>query len=117
MTMNDPIKALYVDDDDDMRELVGLALARHGIEVAGAASAEEALPRLGEVDVLVADLGLSGMSGRELCERARDVLPIVIVTGDREASTERRELGARAVLIKPVTMQDLADAIHRAHAT
>ena len=116
--MNDAkIRALYVDDDDDMRELVGLALARHGIEVTAAASAEEALAGLGDFDVLVADLGLAGMSGRELCERASDLLPIVIVTGDREAQSEQRELGARAVLIKPVTMQDLAEAIRRAVAS
>lgn len=111
------ITVLYVDDDDDMRELVGLALARHGIEVTPAASAEEAIPNLDEVDVLVADLGLSGMSGRELCERARDRLPIVVVTGDREASTERQALGAHEVLIKPVTMQDLVEAIERALAS
>lgn len=108
------IKALYVDDDDDMRELVGLALARHGIDVSGASSGEEALPMLAAVDVLIADLGLGGMSGRELCERARERVPIVVVTGDREASQEREELGAREVLIKPVTMEQLADAIVRA---
>lgn len=113
---NRPITALYVDDDGDMRDLVALALARHQIEVSAASSAEEALPRLTEVDVLVADLGLDGMSGRELCERARLKVPIVVVTGDREASSERESLGASEILVKPVTMQALADAIHRAAA-
>ena len=56
---------LVVDDEDDLRRLLVLALRRHDFEVLEASTGEAAMEILASqpVDVLVLDMGLSGMSG------------------------------------------------------
>jgi CheY-like chemotaxis protein/two-component sensor histidine kinase len=81
------LSVLYVEDDF----LVGLAtietLEKAGIEVRSAARAEEGLRLLGEhpeIDVLLTDIGLPGMSGHELvaeARRSRPDLKVLFLTG------------------------------------
>jgi len=67
---------LLVEDEELLRRLAGRGLARHGYIVLEAASGEEALTvldrHLPDVSLLVTDVTLPGMSGRELADRVRD---------------------------------------------
>ncbi|MET0857215.1 MAG: response regulator, partial [Telluria sp.] len=67
------LSILVVEDNTDMREMTTEVLAALGYQVASAGSGEEALALLAQrsVDVLLTDVGLPGMSGYQLAERAR----------------------------------------------
>jgi PAS domain S-box-containing protein len=61
-------RVLLVEDEPSVRAVAERALARQGYRVRSAATAEEALQQYGEqtFDLLVTDVVLPGMSGREL---------------------------------------------------
>ena len=65
---------LLVEDDDDTRELMALALAAAGFAVQTAGSGREGLARLAEraYDLLVTDYDMPGMTGTEMLQIARD---------------------------------------------
>jgi two-component system phosphate regulon response regulator PhoB len=66
-------RVLLVDDDADIRDVVGAMLEAVGLVVEPVTSAEEALDRVREkhFDLLVLDWGLPGMTGLDLCRRIR----------------------------------------------
>jgi two-component system response regulator MtrA len=76
--------ALLVEDDERIRQALGLTLGDEGCEVIEAASGEEALNQLAaaDVDVVLLDLMLPGIDGLEVCRRLRATgdLPIIIVS-------------------------------------
>ena len=78
---------LLVDDDDDVRETSADMLEELGYEVVQASSGQEALAIIEawpNVDVMVTDIRMPGMSGLELSDlaggRRRD-LKIILVSG------------------------------------
>ncbi|HEY2511593.1 MAG TPA: sigma-54 dependent transcriptional regulator [Polyangiaceae bacterium] len=116
-------RALLVDDDRAMCEMLEGALARRGFEVVSRTSAEEAVALLGtnEYDVVVTDLNMQGTSGLELCQRIvanRPDLPVVVVTafGSLETAVGAIRAGAYDFVTKPFEMEDLALTLERAIA-
>ena len=80
-------RVLVVDDDSAQQTIVGSMLEASGISAVSVGSAEEALQTLttAEVDLLVLDWSLPGMSGLELCQKLRKdprfgELPILFLT-------------------------------------
>jgi CheY-like chemotaxis protein len=78
---------LLVDDDGDLVEVQEILLTGLGYHVLTSLSAEAALEVLKqdvEIDLLLTDLGLPGMNGRELADVARTLrpnIPVLFVTG------------------------------------
>lgn len=103
---------LVVDDDQDVRETLAETLVQFGYEVVQAASGEEALPLLEsrvDIDMLITDVRMPGMSGLELAERARrrDAhLKVIVISGYflPQPITER-------FLQKPFHIEELASAV------
>ncbi|XYI03474.1 ATP-binding protein [Sorangium sp. So ce1128] len=111
---------LVVEDDDAVRKLIVEVLERRGYGVVSAASAEEALAVLAlegldAVDLLLTDLVMPGMNGRELAERALAMHPrarVLYMSGyadDVFAGAEPD--GERALLQKPFTPDTLAHRV------
>ena len=74
---------LVVDDDDDIREIVHILLAREGFTVREAANAEQALRRLDPLpDLVILDVMMPGLSGIELCReiRTKAMMPILFLS-------------------------------------
>lgn len=71
--MGEPRAVLVVEDDAHSKRIFRDVLEHFGFFVATAASAEEALARLGEIKpaVVIVDIRLPGMSGWELISRLR----------------------------------------------
>jgi len=112
------LTVLLVEDDEFIRGNLAevLAAQSHVVIQAGDAPAALGVLASARVDVLVADLGLPGISGAELARRARadhPALGVVFATGDRLAA---RQAGvARAVvLVKPFQPEELGLALSRA---
>jgi DNA-binding response OmpR family regulator len=108
---------LLVEDDERIRQALGLALADEGCEVMEAASGEQALDRLAssEVDVVLLDLMLPGIDGLEVCRRLRAAgdLPIIIVSARTDTADviDGLEAGADDYVTKPLVARELAARI------
>jgi EAL domain-containing protein (putative c-di-GMP-specific phosphodiesterase class I)/DNA-binding response OmpR family regulator len=114
---------LVVDDQDDLRRLLVLALRRSELDVLDAPTGEAAMEILEarQVDVLILDMGLPGLSGTDVVRALRlrpetATLPILLMTGsgsDRSV-IEGLEAGADDFLGKPVRLDELVARV-RAH--
>ncbi|MEM8659647.1 MAG: adenylate/guanylate cyclase domain-containing protein [Pseudomonadota bacterium] len=107
---SDPGFILAVDDRQENRELVARHLSRSGHIVVTASSGREALDTLEEtdVDVVLLDLMMPEMDGREVLRRIKDhpdwrATPVIVISGsqDMERIIECIEAGADDYLFKP----------------
>jgi two-component system, OmpR family, response regulator MtrA len=111
------VRLLLVEDDERIRQALGLALADEGCDVVEAVSGEQALDVLGttNVDVVLLDLMLPGMDGLDVCRtlRAKGDLPIIIVSAriDSADVIEGLEAGADDYVTKPLVASELAARI------
>jgi DNA-binding response OmpR family regulator len=103
---------LIVEDDDDLRELLALNLERNGFAVAQAPDGAEGLRLARECrpDLVVLDLMLPKLDGRQVCReirRASDV-PILILTAlDREIDVVNGlDAGADDYVTKPFSLRE-----------
>jgi two-component system, cell cycle response regulator CpdR len=66
-----PIAILYVEDNDHLREAIGMLMEAEGREVVACASGEDAIVADAQqrFDVVITDVSLPGMSGTELARR------------------------------------------------
>jgi DNA-binding response OmpR family regulator len=107
-------RILVVDDEPNIREVVGLYLRRDGHTVISAADGEEALDlfRRNEPDLVVLDLMLPKMSGIEVCRRmnAERRVPLIMLTarGEEEDRIVGLSLGADDYVVKPFSPRELA---------
>ena len=110
-----------VDDDESVRESLPDLLNEFGFEAQTFSSAEEFLASesLDETKCLVLDVAMPGMTGPdlqlELTRRDREV-PIVFITGQRDAAIRLRLIAQGAVdcLFKPFEPTDLLHALNTA---
>jgi DNA-binding NtrC family response regulator len=112
-------RILIVEDEDRLRRVLSLHLEGLGHEVAGAASAEEALRMAGQADLVLTDLRLPGMSGLELLEalqRQNARLPVIVMTAysSVETAVEAMKKGAVDFLPKPFSLDHLATVVAKA---
>ncbi len=115
-------KILIVDDDQDIRRLLGHRLRHEGYEAAFAGDAIAAvnMARKEEPDVILLDLGLPAGDGKVVMQRLRAMpalegIPVIVVSA-RDLSLERAELleaGAAALFQKPFDYDELLAAIGR----
>ena len=116
----------YVDDDSEMIQAVKLMLKLLGYETRPFLDARKAAKLLlaGEQpDVLMLDINMPEVSGLDMLEfvRRRDQwknLPIVMLSSEAaELQVDAaKELGADAYVFKPVTIDELENAIKEAEA-
>lgn len=103
---------LIVEDDADIQQLVSYNLIKAGYHVSCADSGEEAFQTIGseEIDCILLDLMLPGMSGLEICstirrdeEKDEKRIPIIMLTakGEEEDIIAGLECGADDYVTKP----------------
>lgn len=107
-----------IDDDEAVRESLGILLTLHGFAVACYASAEAflALPRGDRRGCIVSDLEMPGLCGLTLLQRIAaepNGLPVVLMTGRPEPriASEAERLGALALLRKPFSPTELLSLV------
>jgi CheY-like chemotaxis protein len=117
-----PIRVLVVEDQEAMRDYLARILGDAGMDATVAASAAEALQRLGpdglRPQLLVSDIGMPDVDGYELMRRIREtlgldasVLPAIAVTAFARSEDRDRAIkaGFQAHVAKPVQATRLVE--------
>jgi CheY-like chemotaxis protein len=116
------MRILYVEDNPELRETIGMLMEGEGRVVTTCASAEEALAleQSACFDLLVTDVSLPGMSGTELARQVLAADPdrwVVLCTGyDLKAHPSSWGPHVRT-LMKPFELEDLEDLLLQVHAS
>ena len=113
------IKAVMIEDDKEIAELLKEYLHRFNIDLTNFENAEEGLKVLnkkdGEFDVLILDLTLPGIDGLEICKTvSRSInIPIIISSarGDYSDIVTGLEIGADDYVAKPYNPRELVARI------
>ena len=113
---------MVVDDEETIRFLVRDILQQMGYTVLGAAEGEAAVElytrNRGRIDLVILDMTMPGMGGRETFEKLKEIDPgvrAILSTGYAEDERARQmlALGVRAFVQKPYRVDELASAVRR----
>ena len=107
---------LFIEDDDQIRLALRLALEDEGYEVVEAGDGRRGSPRSpSEIDLVLLDLRLPDLSGFDVCRAMREesIVPIIIITAqtDTHDLVAGLEAGADDYVTKPVVPKELAARI------
>jgi two-component system response regulator RegX3 len=104
------MRLLVVEDDPGIAEPLSAGLRREGFDIELAATGATAL-EAEECDLVLLDLGLPDMDGKDVCRllRQRSQVPIIVVTarGDEIDRVILLELGADDYVVKPFGFREL----------
>lgn len=113
-------RVLFVDDEEMIVEITEQILKRLGYRVQSCTDPAEALSLLKsqacEIDLLITDMTMPGLTGDQLVQRVRLLhpqLPVILCTGHSDSIPEHKfeDLGIAAVLHKPVELNTLAMSV------
>ncbi len=111
-------RLLLVDDEEPLLDTIKEAVCLGGFQADVAASGEAALQALNTntYDLVVTDLGMPRINGARVAEAAKSLnpaLPVIILTGWGQQMRPDEARHCDLVLNKPVSLEDLLDAINR----
>ncbi len=111
---------LLVDDNEMVRAMAQEVLVEAGYDVFTCSEGTAALDAAGErdFDLLLTDVGLPGMSGRQLADSIRECrpeMPVLFITGYAENAQNRQEFLAEGMemLPKPFSLNELLRAVRQ----
>ena len=117
---------LLVDDEKDLVEIGSEMLQRLGYQVTAITGSLDALETFKQdpfrFDIVVTDYNMPGMTGDQMARQMLSIrreIPIVVCTGFSEVFDQQRaqSIGIRQTLMKPVTMDAMAHAVHEVLAS
>jgi two-component system response regulator AtoC len=115
-------KVLLVDDEEAILFALCEVMESNRLSVVTAGSAEEALPLVEGVDVVVTDLSMPGRSGLELLDDVRALdpsIPVIVITahGSERIAVQAVKRGAYDYISKPFDNDEVAYSVARACET
>lgn len=119
MAIEKNARIAVIDDDDSFRAATEWLIKAHGLDALGFASASAFLDEYPHenVDCIISDINMPGMSGLELKQclnnRGSDI-PVIFVSAQSDPSLPERvlQIGAAALLQKPFHGQHLMDTVN-----
>ncbi|HAH61198.1 MAG TPA: transcriptional regulator, partial [Treponema sp.] len=112
---------LIIDDEKNIREGLGTSFELEGYEVRLAANGQEGLDYVakGDVDLVITDLRMDGISGEEVLRRVTTEtpgIPVIVLTGHGsiDAAVDAMRQGAYDFLTKPLNLDQLTMIVKRA---
>ncbi len=122
--LGDAKQILIVDDEPNLRRVLGAQLSRDGYEIHQAADGREALECLREnhIDLLITDLRMPVLDGMGLLRKALELepeLPVVMLTahGTVDNAVEALKTGAFDYITKPFDQQEVRTIVQKALRT
>ena len=114
---------LIIDDEKNIREGLSAALELDGYSVKLAANGAEGLALIekGDIDLVITDLRMPGISGEEVLAKVRGEspgIPVIVLTGHGSIDTavDAMRNGAYDFLTKPLSLDRLSLIVKRALA-
>lgn len=111
-------RVLVAEDEEEVRSLISEVITLSGCQTMAVATTGEAISALGQhrFSVVVSDLMMPGGGGEEILRYSQTLdcpPPVIIVTGKIEAGLANQvmSLGARRLLSKPFSLQELRSAV------
>ncbi len=105
---------LLVDDEENTRAALSIALEREGYHVLPASNGQEGIEALDNnpIDILITDLKMPGISGMELLQYARKKYPevmVIVITGyaSVESAINAMKDGAFDYITKPIKLEEV----------
>ncbi len=120
--MADKFRVLIVDDHQEIRTALraNLEALEVDLDLVDVPSGEEAIVEVvgTGIDLLIADIGLPGLSGIELYKKLKHTFPdmqVIIITGmeEEDLPQEITDTGAEAFFFKPLKMPKFLNAVRR----
>jgi DNA-binding response OmpR family regulator len=119
--MNDSIKVLLVDDEEEFVTTLAERLEMRGFDPSIATSGDQALSMVQDkaFDLIVLDLMMPGIGGLEVMKQIKSSnpdMPIILLTGQgsTKEGMEGMNQGAFDFLMKPLDIEELISQIHEA---
>jgi CheY-like chemotaxis protein len=115
-----PKTLLLADDSVTIQKVVGITFANEDVELVTVDNGDDALTRARQVkpDLVLADIGMPGLNGYDLCAAIRREpeianIPVLLLTGTFETYDEARasQVGASGHIAKPFEAQALVDRV------
>ena len=113
------VKVLIVEDDTELRSVLGRGLREEGFAVDSVGTGGELLARVAAdaPDVLIVDIGLPDTDGRDVCQalRARGIQTPVLFLTARDALVDRIsgfDAGGDDYVTKPFALAELVARLH-----
>ena len=120
--MADKFRVLIVDDHQEIRTTLraNLEALEVDLDLVDVPSGEEAIVEVvgTGIDLLIADIGLPGLSGIDLFKKLKHTFPdmkVIIITGmeEEDLHQEIADAGAEAFFFKPLKMPEFLNAVRR----
>lgn len=116
-----PSVVVLVEDDDNVRDMVNECLAELGMQVLTASDGEAGLElvlRTTDIDLLVTDVGLPALNGRQLADAARAAHPglkVLLMTGYAESAARGAGFLEHGIelIVKPFSLEVLGERVQR----
>ncbi|MEP7280153.1 MAG: response regulator [Bacteroidota bacterium] len=112
-------KVMVADDDPAMLDAMRMMLEFEGYEVSTSADCASILKMEAVLpDLVLLDIRLSGIDGRDICRRLKqhektNKIPVVLVSASKDIEHSAREAGADDFIAKPFEMNELLQKIEK----
>jgi DNA-binding response OmpR family regulator len=108
-----------IDDDNDLRSLLQIALRIEGFEVTGYANGAELLEAIDKVEpalLYIIDINLGGMSGFEICAYLKSDPHtsksfVILISANPEVQQLSQEVKADGYIMKPFSQKEMVHKI------
>jgi two-component system response regulator PilR (NtrC family) len=114
-------RILVVEDEKSMRDLLALMLRKEGYRVDTANSADNAkglVTRESDVDLVISDISMPGMSGVDLLRHSRQTAPetaVILMTayGSKQSAIDALNEGASYYVEKPFDLDEMKAVVRK----
>ncbi len=111
---------LYVEDNEDAREMTAMILEDFFDTVITASDGQEGLKAFEseKIDIVITDINMPKMDGLELCAKIREIdqeIPLIILSAHNEDNyfIESIQIGVNGYLLKPIDIDRLTELLYR----
>ena len=112
-------KILILDDNEDILEMMKVALEDEGHEVECMVNTDDIYKTISHTkpDLLIVDYILSGINGGELCHQVKnnpktEHIPVIMVSGHQRVLQSLGTYGADIFIAKPFSLEDIVSNVN-----
>jgi len=114
------LKLLYVEDNQNAREMTYMILEDYFDSIILAVDGEDGLEKFknNDIDLVITDINMPKMDGLEMCNKIREIddeIPLIILSAHNEDSffTKSIQIGVNGYLLKPIEIDQLTNLVFR----